>query len=97
MPAVARVGDIFVGVCRCHRDPISVTGTIISGSSNITVDGMPLARIGDMVMCSCGHVATIVSGGKNSGQGMNIARVGDVAAGCPVGTLVSGSGSTDSL
>jgi len=91
MPNVSRIGDVFTGVCHCHKHPKHVTGVIVSGAPTVIGCGSGVARIGDVVVCSCGHVAVIVSGSPTViSNGSSTARIGDVATGCPIGTLVSG-------
>lgn len=81
MPAIARVGD-----------QTDHGGTIVSGSSDVTTNGIPTARIGDMHSCPIsGHGSTpIVTGsGSVTANGIPVARVGD-STGCGA-TIVSGS------
>lgn len=92
MAGIARVGDIVTGTCPCHTVPQSVVGTITSGASTVTAEGLGVARIGDIVVFSCGHVGSIISSsGTVSVEGLTVARVGDSVAGCPVGVIVSGA------
>ena len=93
MPYIARVGDVWTGICKCHESPIKVSGTIVSGSGTNFADGIPVARIGDVVISSCGHSATIIAGSPTStADGIPIARIGDpVASGCISGIIISGS------
>ena len=100
MPKLARVGDSASGTCShpSHSSPISVTGTIISGSSDVMVEGKPLARVGDAVQASCGHMATIVSGSsKFFNDGKAAARVGDPVSGDWSGTITGGSSKHSSV
>lgn len=65
MKPVARIGDV-------HVCPIHGTNIVVSGGS-ATIDGVAIARVGDM--CGCG--ATIVDGSQSaSNDGLPIARVG---------------------
>jgi uncharacterized Zn-binding protein involved in type VI secretion len=97
---MARVGDAFAGICCCHVDPtcIGMTGVIVTGSPNTQADGIPVARVGDLVIGACGHSGVITSGSGNSqADGIPIARVGDGVAGCLIGTIVSGSPSQTTI
>jgi len=61
-------------------DKTSHGGTVITASSNMTMDGIPVARIGDLVYCPrCnGNPHQIVGGAGNvTLDGMNLAREGD--------------------
>lgn len=57
---VCRVGDIGTGFCLCHGRQITVT--IILGSPTVLAGGLPTARLGDIVISDCGHLATIITG-----------------------------------
>lgn len=102
MPNVARVGDKVSMNC-----PHGGVGTIISGSSNITVNDRALAREGDIVQCDdCGKTRPIDFGSPNVfGNDPAVARVGDTSTGvcdpgfkcCPhvsTGTISTGSDNT---
>jgi uncharacterized Zn-binding protein involved in type VI secretion len=61
-------------------DKTSHGGTVITASSNMTMDGIPVARIGDLVSCPrCnGNPHQIVGGAGNvTLDGKNLAREGD--------------------
>ena len=93
MTEIARLGDSWSGKCLCHHSPISVTGTIITGSSDHFSGGLPVARIGDTVKATCGHTGKIVSG--SSTDFTNIvekAHIGSETDGiCLVGVIVTGN------
>lgn len=98
MPGVAKIGDLVSCVCCCHSDPtcVQTVGTIITGSGTVTVNGAPMALVGDLAVCSCGHITTIVgSSGTVIGENRGAARIGDAVSGCPVGTIISGSGNVE--
>ena len=48
MLPVARMGDIVVGICKCHKTPISTSGIIMPSQSTVLVNGLPAARIVDI-------------------------------------------------
>ena len=80
MPQVARLGDA-----------ISHGGAIIQGSPNVFVDGRPVARRGDQVMCALHGLQFITSASsKVKANGQGIARIGDTTS-CGA-TIISGSG-----
>ena len=90
---ISRVGDTATGICYAHKNPISVTGIVTSGASSVTCEGKAVARIGDQVTFSCGHIGVISTCSSSSKvEGLGIARVGDSVTGSMIATLVSGSG-----
>jgi uncharacterized Zn-binding protein involved in type VI secretion len=92
---VARVGDRTIGTCFAHDPPITVGGTIVSGSSDSTVNSKLDARIGDTVRTDCGHTAKIVSGSPNVlTNEIPTARIGDKVTGIYVAEIISGSPNT---
>lgn len=94
MQPVARIGDIGIGTCYCHKSPITVVGTIVAGSSTKFANNIGIARIGDMVICSCGHVTTIVMGSPSVfADNIPASRMGDLFIGCAIGNISVGSSS----
>lgn len=94
MPAIARTGDVGVGICCCHSDPkcIGMSGVAIGGASVTTVEGPNVVRMGDVVIGGCGHVGVMVSAAaKTSVEGQLVARLGDAFAGCFTGVIASGA------
>jgi uncharacterized Zn-binding protein involved in type VI secretion len=93
MPQIARVGDPWAGICKCHDSPISVTGVIISGSSDHFSGGAAVARIGDIVQATCGHTGAIVTGSSTDfTNGIAKAHVGSQTDGiCLVGEITAGN------
>lgn len=96
---VARVNDRTIGTCShpIHDPPISVGGTIISGSADVCTNGRGNARVNDTVLADCGHTSKIITGSPDvSTNGRPQARLNDqVAAGPYVGTIISASPDTD--
>lgn len=67
-------------------------GVIISGSNNVTVNGIPMARQGDPFQSNSNGIGTIIQGSPDVTQSAAVARVGDqVKAGSVVGVVTSGS------
>lgn len=90
MAGNARMTDLWVGTCSCHPPlpPISMSGPIITGSGDRTVNFLGQARATDLVMGWCGHVGYIVTGSPNAmTNNLGNARVGDIVAGCTVGVI----------
>jgi uncharacterized Zn-binding protein involved in type VI secretion len=80
----------------CTACPHPWTGIIRSGSPNVTVNGIPVARQGDDGQCICPHGGTfkIVQGSSSLENGPPIARIDD-AVQCEkcgaLGRIASGS------
>lgn len=82
---VARLGDKTTGTCYhpSHPAPVKVEGTIITASSIEKAEGQGIARLGDLVLTSCGHYGKIVTASEanvksTDRNGSNlVARVGD--------------------
>ena len=91
----ARLVDLGVAVCCCHSGCVGTIGTIIPSQSHSKCDERSIARMGDIVIFSCGHIGVIVSGSSldvtvESGA----ARIGDAIVGCPIGIISTGSSLT---
>ena len=97
---VCRVGDVGVGVCFGHPVPTPFVTIFVSGDGIVDVDDSQMMRIGDIGICSCGHISIAVSGSgiTEGSNGMEVHRVGDVGITNGPGTYVAvtGSGITDS-
>ena len=92
MARVARLTDVFSGICTCHSPAIPMTGTITTCSSNAKSEELGVARIGDTVTGGCGHTGTIITGStSNKTNGRFKALLGSQVAGCLVGTIISGA------
>jgi uncharacterized Zn-binding protein involved in type VI secretion len=95
MPAVARLNDMSVGVCSCHKSPISTVGFVITTSPDVFANDLGIARIGDLILASCGHIGIIISGSSIVfSNSINVSRIGDSTVGCFVSTIVTGSPNT---
>jgi hypothetical protein len=94
MPANARVTDLWVGVCVCHRRPRvrAMAGVIIVGSFDTLTNNLPQARVLDMTIGFCGHPGVIITGSENTFvNNRSVARVTDAVIGCNIGIIVTGS------
>jgi hypothetical protein len=93
---VCRVGDVGVGVCFGHPVPTPFVTIFVSGDGVVDVDGNQMMRIGDIGICSCGHVSIAVSGSAivEGSNGMMAHRVGDVGITNGPGTYVAVTGSS---
>lgn len=83
MSGIARLGD-----------GISHGGNITSASSDIIIDGLGAARIGDQISCSQ-HGPGVITGGASDirSDGQGLARIGDQ---CSCGAVITG-GASDSI
>lgn len=96
----ARVGtrvicsaDVHAGVCPAC--PHSVIGKILSGSSTVSINGMPAARVGDVGKhcCCCGPNRFTIESGDSEVliDGLPAARINDRTRHCGgIGTIVGG-------
>jgi uncharacterized Zn-binding protein involved in type VI secretion len=90
MLGLARVGDLATGTCTGHEHPITVAGTIMTGSSSIFAGGLCAAKVGDIVISSCGHTGVIVSGAQNVlVNGIQAATKGSYFVGTYTGYIVT--------
>lgn len=87
---IARLGDIVVGTCITPVGPVPAIGIISSGGSALE-QGLPIARLGDIVMFPCG--SSIIMSGSISylEQGLPVARLGDIVQGPGSGIISSAS------
>ena len=82
MIGIARQSDTATGVCHSHTSDVSVTGSIVGGYSKVLVEGLPIARIGDLVTFTCGHMGIIDSGTSSVlCNGIAVAMLGSVVVG----------------
>ena len=94
MAGIARITDIWVGVCSCHPPlpPIAMGGVIVTGSSNSSSNNLGQARIGDVTIGYCGHPGVIVTGSNVSkANNIGLARLGDAVVGCNIGVISTAS------
>lgn len=101
MSKISRVGDRTIGTCThppTIQHPIPSTpigGTITTGAANSTVEGIPAARVGDIVTADCGFIGIINTGAVLTLEGAPVARIGDTFIGVYSGTIVTGCSETD--
>lgn len=77
------------GVAR-KDDTTSHGGVIISGCDSVLVNGLPVARIGDLHNCPEHGLGTITTGsGSVTAGGAGVARIGDMTS-CGA-VIISGS------
>lgn len=96
----ARTGDMLknpIDAHGCPACPHSVIGPILAGSPNISIDGLPAARVGDdgihASCCGPNFIMSILTGDENVLiDGFPAAREGDQTMHCGgYGRIVSGS------
>ena len=90
--SLARLSDPTFGTCTGHKNSISTGGMVLGRSPNVFANGLPAARLGDIVISYCGHIGTIVTGSsKIFVNGIPAARLGDSFIGTYSGTIIGGS------
>lgn len=99
MGSCARRGDSTIGVCSDQSHPgQTFHGTIVGGSSLVTIEGKGAARVGDLVLSDCGHTGIIVTGTtKTTVEGLGMAREGDTFTGVYSGTIVESSHTVEAI
>jgi uncharacterized Zn-binding protein involved in type VI secretion len=92
MIGVARHGDRAEGICHRHNGDLHTTGYIVASGNLLDIEGLGIARVGDVVQFDCGHTGVIVTGSDCLiVSGIQAARIGDQVAGDVDGVIVSGS------
>lgn len=77
-----------------YGDRTTHGGTVISADTTYTIDGKPVARVGDMVACRrCRGSFAIVTGALDVWSGQKIARQDDITA-CGAKLIASQSAAT---
>jgi len=82
MAGWARKGDLHSGTCGHGEDccPHNVTGSIVTASDNVLVNGIGAARLNDLVIHNCPHCGTgfiSSASGTVNANGRGAARKGD--------------------
>jgi uncharacterized Zn-binding protein involved in type VI secretion len=92
MAEVARHTDDTIGICYVCEFTPQRAGTITGHSTDVIVNGLGVARLGDIVTASCGHTGTINTASSTVyANGIKVARKGDSFTGNYVGTIIEGS------
>jgi len=98
MPAQSRISDTCQGICvhGCPAEPHAVTGTAVSGSPDVLVNGIPAFRLADKGIhaACCGPNTWESAMGSSSVMinGKPAIRTGDMTRHCGgVGNMTSGS------
>lgn len=61
-------------------DPTSNGGKVVQGAPATLVDGLPVVRVGDAVLCSHGACFVRSGDGATLDEGLPVARHGDLTA-----------------
>lgn len=91
---VARMSDTGFGedLGGGHDPKPDRTGVIIGGSANVVSNGLPVARMSDIVIRGDGHSGVIIGGSANVvANGLPVARMSDTFIGDFTGIIISGS------
>ncbi len=97
MLGVARLGDMTIGKCYhpSHIIPPTVTGSVVTASVDDFTNNRGTARLGDVVLSSCGHTGLICTCSmKTFVNNRGVARLGDLTAGHYVANIVTASTNT---
>ena len=96
MSGVCKVGDMGVGICPCHKSPVSYTTVFVSGAGSVNTNGSPTCNLTTVGGASCGHptVVLTVSGTVNA-EGTGVHRLGDLGANCGNYTATTSSGNVN--
>jgi len=90
MPSISLLGHQHTCPAKCGKTP-HVGGPISSGNSACTVNGIPIALVGDTCTCACGGPDSITSGSSAlTINGIPAAMVGSSTA--HGGVVVQGDG-----
>jgi uncharacterized Zn-binding protein involved in type VI secretion len=78
MVAIARVGDVGIGICPKHKSPKIYNVTFISGASTVNANGVPVCNMTTTGIATCGHPTTTISvSGTVYAEGTGVHRLGD--------------------
>lgn len=94
MPEVARLTDLWSGICCCHPPIpcIAMSGPIITASPDHESGNLAVARLGDTTEGWCGHTGTIVTASATvETNNLGVARVTDQVDGCNIGYIITGN------
>lgn len=93
----ARLNDKTLGVCsHPSHIPQTVQGRIITASGDTIVNGRPVARLGDKVLSSCGHIGIICTAAtsENTNKKVGTARLNDKTTGFYKARIITASSDT---
>jgi len=95
---IAKVGDVAPGICVCVAYPMSpypATGVVMSGNTDITTGGSPVAMAGtSLVSFPCGTSVIVPGGVSFTSGGVPLSKLGDTVSGCGNGVLTGTSNIT---
>lgn len=92
MPAQARIGDIGIGVCPCHKSPVGYITVFATGASSVQANNLTSCIISTVGIASCGHPTVALTGSPDVyHENMSAHRVGDMGANCGPYVVVTGS------
>jgi len=81
MSGVSRIGDVGQGTCPSHDSPRPYITVFNTGASTVTAEGMPVVRVGDVGISTCGHPTVALTGAPISTvEGIIMHRQGDTGA-----------------
>lgn len=81
MTLVARVGDIGSGSCPAHKKRKNYNTIFVPGQSTVFAEGLPVIRLGDIGLASCGHPTVALMGAITVfAVASNVHRLGDIGS-----------------
>lgn len=91
---ISRIGDATYGTCT-YDTPHAAAGHILgAGASQVFAEGLPIARISDIVITDDGHgyTGTIIDGCVlTNAEGLLAARIGSYFTGSYYGSVIEGA------
>lgn len=95
---ICRIGDIGIGICIQHSSPVVYITTFVTGSPTTTDYDLPVVRIGDLGVTSCGHITVALTGSSTlTADEIPVHRVGDLGTAPSIYHAVTGSPTTDNV
>ena len=92
MPSMARLGDLGVGVCCCHKNPQPYVTVFVSGAITVGNDKLDTSVISTVGVSSCGHPTIALTGSPSVfAEKKAVHRVGDTGANCSPYVTITGS------
>jgi len=91
---VGNVGSGGTGVCYGHVGPTPYNTTLITGADTVNAEGLPIANLTAIGICSCGHISMVTTNSTDViAEGTGVHRVGDSGQSSGTGayTLISGT------
>jgi len=86
-----RIGDIAAGICPCPPAMCPAVGVVATGNMMNIDTGMPIARLGDMVMFPCGSFIIMIGTPMDIEAGLPASTIGTSCVGAGTGIVTTGN------